>query len=544
LQQLSLIGSGREVPAIAAFLSNEKLGDFAIGALQRIPGKEAEAALIAAVAYLKPPRLVGVINALGEHRAAKATEPLAALLGSENAEVELAAADALALLGGREAGDALWSHVRDLSAGDRVPYADALLQCAADAARRGDRTQAQSIYMDLKSPLQPDHVRQAAYVGLAACSTKDRAPLVLEALRSDDPALQAAGARILRDLRDAALVRAVIGVLPVLTPTAQVRVLDALRDAEDAGAVPAAVELTASPDASVRAAAVRLVGQLGDASVWATLLDALRASPSDAERPVIEAALARIGGRILGAGAELPLDLAAEPAPMRASLLRVLGRIADPKALDLAASQIADAAVSHDACLAAVQIAEQLPVDQKPAIQAALEKVLAASRDDERTRTRARTILLGLGIPVEVTRSVALQDPGPNLALGAIASSPDDIDSDGAASGDQAGIDGDPATYWDEVNDQALYRFKVTFPAPTQVAAIRIMGHQQHMHSPKDFDILCDDRVVLSVEDAWYESNQFGVTFPPTTCTTLELKITGGYGPSPAIRELEIFGRP
>ena len=126
----------------------------------------------------------------------------------------------------------------------------------------------------------------------------------------------------------------------------------------------------------------------------------------------------------------------------------------------------------------------------------------------------------------------------------AVASSPDDIDSDGAASGDQAGIDGDPATYWDEVNDQSLYRFKVTFPAPTQVAAIRIMGHQQHMHSPKDFDILCDDRVVLSVKDAWYENNQFAIPFPRTTCTTLELKINAGYGPSPAIRELEIFGKP
>jgi len=544
LQQLSLIGSGREVPAVAAFLNNEKLGDFAIGALQRIPGQEAEAALIAALSDLKPPRQIGAINALGERQAAKATGPLVGLLGSNNAEVALAAANALALIGGREAGEAVWSHVRDLAARDRLPYADALLQCAADCARRGDRARAQDIYLELKSPIQPDQVRQAAYVGLATCSGKERTVLVLEALRTDDHALQTAGAAILRRFADAALVQAVMGELPGLGPAAQVQVLNALYDVGDTETVPAVVKLISSPESSVRIAAVRVVGQLGDASVFEPLLKVLRDGPADAERPGIEAALARIGGRLFLTGAAWPVDLAGEPVAVRASLLRALGRIAQPKALELAAAQIGDAAVSRDACLATVRIAEQLPADQKPAIQAALEKVLAASRDDERTRTRARTLLLSLGIPVEVTRSVALQNPGPNLALGAVASSPDDIDSDGAASGDQAGIDGDPATYWDEVNDQALYRFKVTFPAPTEVAAIRIMGHQQHMHSPKDFDILCDDRVVRSVKDAWYENNQFAVTFTPTKCTTLELKITGGYGPSPAIRELEIFGNP
>ncbi|HJN16016.1 MAG TPA: hypothetical protein QGH10_11015, partial [Armatimonadota bacterium] len=59
--------------------------------------------------------------------------------------------------------------------------------------------------------------------------------------------------------------------------------------------------------------------------------------------------------------------------------------------------------------------------------------------------------------------------------------------------------------------------------------------------APKDFEIICDGVVVKTVADAWYEGTQFAVTFPPATCTTLELNITGRHGPSPAIRELEIF---
>jgi len=323
-----------------------------------------------------------------------------------------------------------------------------------------------------------------------------------------------------------------------------VQLLNALCDVGDAETVPGAVKLISSPDPSVRAAAVRVVGRLGDASVWPALLDALRADPSDAERPGIEAALARVGGRILGAGGELPLDLTGETPTARASLLRALGRIPHPQALELATSQIGEAAVSRDACLAAVQIAEQLPADQRPAIQAALERVLAASPNDEPIRTRARSVLLSLGIPIDVTRSEALANPGPNLALGAAASSPDDIDSDGAASGDQAAIDGDLATYWDEVDNQPLYRLRITFPTPQTVSALRITGYQQHAYAPKDFDLICDEKVVRSVKDAWYENNQFAVTFPPTTCTTLELSITGHYGLSPAIRELEVFGKP
>jgi hypothetical protein len=270
------------------------------------------------------------------------------------------------------------------------------------------------------------------------------------------------------------------------------------------------------------------------------LLDALRAAPQGADGAPLEEALARVCAQIAQTTDRLPLVLADEAPAAQPSVVRMLGQVPHPAALQEVAARIDDAALGAEAGLAAVRIAEQLPPEQKSVVQAALEKVLANSPDG-RLRTRAKAVLLGLGIPVEVTRSVALENPGPNLALGATASSPDNIDSDGAASGDQAGIDGDPNTYWDEVNDQALYCFRVTFAAPTAVSALRIMGHQHHMHSPKDFDILCDDQVVLSVEDAWYEANQFAVRFPRTTCTALELRITGGYGPSPAIRELEIL---
>ena len=130
-----------------------------------------------------------------------------------------------------------------------------------------------------------------------------------------------------------------------------------------------------------------------------------------------------------------------------------------------------------------------------------------------------------------------------NLARGASATSPDGLEADGGSSGDQAAIDGNPDTYWDEVDNQPVYRLRVSFERPHVVSAISIKGHAYRSHSPKDFEILCDGRVVKTVQNARYDpaTNKLDVSFPGTRCSALELKITACYGGSPAIRELEIY---
>ena len=148
--------------------------------------------------------------------------------------------------------------------------------------------------------------------------------------------------------------------------------------------------------------------------------------------------------------------------------------------------------------------------------------------------------LLIVGRLVGGPGSVEAAEPK-NLALGATADSPDELDSDGETSGDQAAIDGKADTYWDEIDDQALYRLRLKFPAETAVAVLWITGFSHHNYAPKDFDVVCDGRVVKSVRDARYRNNKLRVDFEKTVCRSLELKITGYYGASPAIRELEVF---
>jgi hypothetical protein len=128
-----------------------------------------------------------------------------------------------------------------------------------------------------------------------------------------------------------------------------------------------------------------------------------------------------------------------------------------------------------------------------------------------------------------------------NLAIGAVASSPDDLEGDGAAGGDSAANDGDPNTYWDEQDFQKLYRLRITFPKPQAVNALSLLGYVHERYAPKDFEILCDNKTVKRVTNAKHTDNHLVVRFPATKCSTLELKITGQYGPSPAVREIGLY---
>lgn len=130
-----------------------------------------------------------------------------------------------------------------------------------------------------------------------------------------------------------------------------------------------------------------------------------------------------------------------------------------------------------------------------------------------------------------------------NLALGGTASSPDGVPIQGTPPNvsEQAAIDGDRATYWDDADGAKLYRLKVDFKEAVNVSVISIMGWNHYDFSPCDFRILCDGKEIGSVKDAPYDNNLFVFSIPRTKCSSLELAIDKSYGGSPAIRELGIY---
>ncbi len=227
---------------------------------------------------------------------------------------------------------------------------------------------------------------------------------------------------------------------------------------------------------------------------------------------------------LLGQG----LALATRPEEKRA-VLAALVEVQHVSALTIAESCLGDPAIETEAANAVVRLARKVQATNPDAAAGAVRKILETCKTPA-----ARQLAEGAGIVLADMINIAPQGT---------ATSPDGLEKDGQAGGDQAAIDGDPATYWDEQDGAKLYRLVVTFKEPKPIAAISISGYAQHNFAPRDFEILCDGKTIKKIENAQYTDNLLILPLPETTGQSLELKITGYYGGSPAIRELGIYQR-
>ena len=147
---------------------------------------------------------------------------------------------------------------------------------------------------------------------------------------------------------------------------------------------------------------------------------------------------------------------------------------------------------------------------------------------------------------IEKTENVTVLSDLPkgltNLALGAEATSQDDVPIEKPSDPPSNAIDGNVDTYWDDQDRGGeLYNLTLKFPEPVAISALAITGWQHHDFSPKDFVILCDGKPVATVKDAQYTANRLILAITRQTCRTVALNIAASHGGSPGIRELEVY---
>lgn len=166
-RQLVIVGGVEQVPAVAALLNDLKTADMARYALEALPGPDADKALAAALKTTSGSTKIGIINSLGNRRAAAETASLTDIARTGAAAEALAALAALGRIGASSL-DAL----RELEAGANEALkraaADALLLAAEDAARAGNLSGARTAYAQLSAPGEPEKIRAAATRALAA----------------------------------------------------------------------------------------------------------------------------------------------------------------------------------------------------------------------------------------------------------------------------------------------------------------------------------------------------------------------------------------
>lgn len=339
--QLKWIGTPRCVPALAPLLTSEELGHSARYALESLPGPEAEAALVVALAKTSGSNQVGLINSLAARRDATAAADLGKLLSNPDTNIACAAAMGLGRIGGPKALKALQNAWSDSASGPvHEAQVDGLLDCAKKLLTDGKDSDALKIFQRVYDSGKSERTRQAAYGGVILASGKSGLSLMAKAISGNDGPTQEAALQVANKMAGSDATKALADLLPTVTLPAQIALLTCLQRRADPSVMAAVAQMTRSPDADVRFAAINALGDLGDGSV-ASLLAEKASSATGAEKLAARAALMslRIGNVT---PALLEAFTTAAPA-VKSELIRALGDRGDtsaaPRLLELARSQ-------------------------------------------------------------------------------------------------------------------------------------------------------------------------------------------------------------
>jgi len=527
---------------------------------REIPGTEATKALAGQLAKLPAPAqvlLLGALAARGDAgalpavlEAAKGThEPSPMALGALGAIGDASCVPMLADLAAKGQGVEQGAARKSLVA-LRGKEVDAALIAAAGAGEPAvrlelfralaSRNTVAAVPTLLKAAEDADKgVRTEAMNALGVLADAKALPALVKLLveaKADDERANAEKALVATCRRIADAEAATAPVLAALPgPNAPVRcallrVLSKVPSAKGLEALRAGLK---DADAAVKDAAVRGLADWPDAAAMPDLL-AIARTAEGAHKVLALRGFIRLAALPSDRPAEQAAKLFADAMALAASpddrklVLAAAANVNHRAALDLAMASLSDAAIEVEAATAAVQIAKNLRKTDRDMAKAALQKIVEVCKTPAARQTAESALLV--------------VDAAMNIAPQGMASSRGGSKPDGGSGPPQAAIDGDPATYWDEDDNQKLYRYAVTFKQPEKVAALSILGYQHHQYAPKDFEILADGKVVKKVENAQYDDNFLVISLGEgVTCKEIELKITGYYGNSPAIRELGIY---
>lgn len=323
-QQLAILGTADAVPALAALLADEKLGQYVRDVLESMPDPLAGAALREALDRLDGKALVGVVSSLGARRDPQAVEALTRLAESPASPVAKAALMALGKIGTREAARALQHMLKSTAPELRNAAGEGSLLIAGAHLDQGRREAAAADYALIRAADVAAPIRIAATRGEILARGSEGIPLLLEQLHAADPALRAVSLQALRELPGADVMPAALAQLDKLAPAVQALVVAALVDRSEPGARSAIEARAEAGDATVRVAALTALGRIGGVSSLPILLGAAAGSRTEAES---EAALASLGRITLAdTNSAILRAIATAETPVRVKLIAVLGK--------------------------------------------------------------------------------------------------------------------------------------------------------------------------------------------------------------------------
>lgn len=325
-QQLSLIGTPKAVSALAPFLSDPRLSQYARDALEAIADASADDALREALNKVQGPLLIGVVNSLGIRGDVRAVPNLAQLVRDPSRGAAAEALLALARIKGSEAESVVRESFTTGPKELRAAAAEACLLRAEAALKEGKLKSAASLYDLVRQADTPSPLRLASTRGALLSRSPDEAvPLLLEQLKSEQAEVRDIALRASREIPDKAITRALADALGNVGAGLQPALIRVLADRGDSSVATTLERYARSDRADARLSSLEALGTVGAASSVPVLLDAVRGE--GAEGDAAAASLARISAKETDA-----LLLKTLPEAPVATKVRLIGILAQRRA--------------------------------------------------------------------------------------------------------------------------------------------------------------------------------------------------------------------
>ncbi|HEY3323535.1 MAG TPA: HEAT repeat domain-containing protein [Planctomycetota bacterium] len=293
-RKLAVIGTKDCVPVLISLLGDEKMCEPARFALAAIPDASADEALKDQLGKQKGRQLMGVITTIGDRRKPDGIAAISKFITDADPDTARMAAQAVAQIGGPEAGKALQGALGSAPAATKGIVAIGCLRCADSLLASGKTEDAVAIYEKLRAGDLPKYIQAGGLRGIVLAKGPAGASLVIENLKSPDKEFFRMAFRLARELPGAEVSKALGDALASLPEDRQLLLIQAIGDRKDPAGLPAVLQMAKAGPQAARVLALKTLAQFGDGSVIPVLFDAL--SVKEPQQDILKAAQFALAG--------------------------------------------------------------------------------------------------------------------------------------------------------------------------------------------------------------------------------------------------------
>lgn len=298
--RLSEIGTEKSVQALIDLLGDERLGDEAGKALEKIPSKKIPTEIRSLLETAKGRRLINSIRILGALRDEESVTRIGILTLDKDEATALAALDSLGKIGSDDAVARLRNTLTSKNPALKNAAATAILETCErliETESGEDHEKEVPKVVELSRELRgmddlPIKLRTAATRTLVLGSGEKGIELVLGLLYDEDDAMFEAALEIAREFRNDDFMRVYTSELPDLPPKRQGKALSVLKDRTDLRFLPSTVlKLAKTGSKETKLATIEVIAVHGHGGCIPVLLEILGSDAPDlskAARDTIE----------------------------------------------------------------------------------------------------------------------------------------------------------------------------------------------------------------------------------------------------------------